>query len=156
MTMRPWDPARDRPAVVRCFAELQDVERALEPSLPEGAAVAETYVHWMVARCAEWDGAVFVAEDGGAVVGFVCVWAHVPPDDPSYHHDTAHVSDVVVLPAARGRGIGRTLLARAEEHARARGAERIRIGVLARNERARRLYRGCGYRDVFTLLTKPL
>jgi ribosomal protein S18 acetylase RimI-like enzyme len=154
--IRDYDPARDRAAVRACFAELQDVERGLEPALPAGVAVAEAYLDFMFARSAEWDGAVFVAEEGGAVVGFVCVWARVPPDDPSEVRSCAHVSDLVVLPAWRGRGIGHALLARGEAYARTRGAERLRIGVMARNEGARRLYVTRGFREVYVLLTKAL
>jgi GNAT superfamily N-acetyltransferase len=66
------------------------------------------------------------------------------------------VSDLVVLPAWRGRGIGRTLLARGEAYACSRGAERLRIGVMAKNEGARRLYGVSGFREVYVLLTKPL
>jgi ribosomal protein S18 acetylase RimI-like enzyme len=154
--IRDYDPGRDRAAVRACFAELQDVERGLEPALPEGASVAEAYVDFMLARCADWDGAVFVAEEDGAVVGFICVWARVPPDDPSERRFCAHVSDLVVLPAWRARGIGRALVARGEDYARARGAERLRIGVLARNEGARRLYAETGFREVYVLLTKAL
>ena len=42
--IRDYDPARDRDGVRDCFAELQDVERGLEPVLPEGRAVADAYV----------------------------------------------------------------------------------------------------------------
>ena len=80
----------------------------------------------------------------------------MPPDDPSEVGPVAHVSDLVVLPAWRDRGIGRALLARGETHARSRGAERLRIGVLARNEGARRLYGAEGFREVYVLLAKPL
>jgi ribosomal protein S18 acetylase RimI-like enzyme len=97
-----------------------------------------------------------VAEEDGAVVGFICVWARVPPDDPSEVRFSAHVSDLVVLPRFRRRGVGRALLARGEAYARERGAERLRIGVLARNQGARRLYLDSGFREVFVLLTKVL
>ena len=154
--IRDYDPARDRAAVRACFAELQDVERGLEPVLPEGRAVADAYVEYMFARSAELDGAVFVAEEDGDVVGFICVWARVPPEDPSEERYCAHVSDLVVLPRWRNRGIGRALLARGEEYARGGGAERLRLGVLARNQGARRLYLDSGFREVFVLLTKAL
>ena len=154
--IRDYDPARDRGGVRDCFAELQDVERGLEPVLPEGRAVADAYVEYMFARCAELDGAVFVAEEDGDVVGFICVWARVPPEDPSEERYSAHVSDLVVLPRFRRRGIGRALLARGEAYARERGADRLRIGVLARNQGARRLYLDSGFREVYVLLTKAL
>jgi ribosomal protein S18 acetylase RimI-like enzyme len=155
--IRDYDPARDRAALRECFAALQDFERGIEGALPAGAAVADAYVDFMLRQCAAWDGWVLVAEEDGRVVGFVCTWARVPPDDPAMDpRPYAHVSDLVVLPAWRGRGIGRALLARAEAGARGRGAHRLRIGVLAGNERARRLYASLGFREAYVFLAKPL
>lgn len=75
-----------------------------------------------------------------------------------------NVHDLAVLPAFRGRGIGRALLAAAEERARVRGCAKLTLEVREDNTRARGLYRECGFRD-FELagvshrtlfLTKPL
>lgn len=57
-----------------------------------------------------------------------------------------NLHDVAVVPAARGRGVGRRLLAAVEEHARAIGCCRLTLEVLAGNP-ARRLYESVGFRQ---------
>jgi len=148
---------RDFGRVEDCFVELQEYERRLDDFLVEGRVVARRYLAYMFSRCAETEGRVFVAEESGRVVGFVTVWSRVRPrviEEREYEY--AYVSDLVVLPAHRGRGLGRALLVRAEEHARARGAKILRIGVLARNEPARGLYRSFGFEDRVVEMTKSL
>jgi ribosomal protein S18 acetylase RimI-like enzyme len=49
---------------------------------------------------------------------------------------------------SEGRGFGRAMMAQLEQLARDRGARDIRLRVHPANERARRVYEGCGYRRV--------
>ena len=56
----------------------------------------------------------------------------------------------------RGRGIGRELLRRAEEYARAEGAPVLGIGVLARNTGALELYRELEFSEYLLQLKKEL
>jgi ribosomal protein S18 acetylase RimI-like enzyme len=58
-----------------------------------------------------------------------------------------NVHDLAVLPASRGRGIGRALLVAAEERARARGCAKLTLEVREDNARARGLYHERGFRD---------
>ncbi len=58
-----------------------------------------------------------------------------------------NVHDLAVLPACRGRGVGRALLTAAEEHARARGCAKLTLEVREDNARARGLYEERGFRD---------
>ncbi|HEY2386153.1 MAG TPA: GNAT family N-acetyltransferase [Candidatus Binatia bacterium] len=139
-----------------CFVELQEYERALEPAMPPGERVADEYLARMLERCREWDGAVFVAIDDGAVAGFVSVWAQVPPEPDEPDRPYAFVSDVVVLERLRGRGIGRALLAAAERHARAGGAAVLRLDVMVGNAGARRLYEDEGFVPRRVEMAKPL
>lgn len=163
--IRPYRRETDADGVRACFLALQDYERSLEPALPAGHAIADVYLARMFDRCAKWDGVVFVAESDGtagapgvrSIIGFVSVWARVPQDEPDEPAgDYAFVSDLVVLPESRGRGAGTALLAEAERHARSRGATTFKIGVLARNAGARRLYEKIGFADYRVQLTKPL
>jgi len=59
-----------------------------------------------------------------------------------------NIHDLAVLPAARGRGIGRALLAAAEAHARATGCCKLTLEVQEDNAPARGLYARYGFRDV--------
>ncbi|MEN0111395.1 MAG: GNAT family N-acetyltransferase [Planctomycetota bacterium] len=57
-----------------------------------------------------------------------------------------NVHDLAVVPAARGRGVGRALLRAAEEEARRRGCCKLTLVVLEHNDPARKLYESEGYR----------
>jgi ribosomal protein S18 acetylase RimI-like enzyme len=129
------------------MVELQDYERALEAESPGGPALADAHLAHMADRCRRYDGRVLVAATADEVVGFVCVLAAVPSDAPGDPAPYAYISDLVVLPAHRRRGIAGLLVRRAEEYARSRGAALLRVGVLARNAPARRLYEAAGFRD---------
>jgi GNAT superfamily N-acetyltransferase len=58
-----------------------------------------------------------------------------------------NVHDLAVLPEFQGRGIGRALLAAAEERARARGCCKLTLEVREDNHGARKLYLERGFRD---------
>jgi ribosomal protein S18 acetylase RimI-like enzyme len=59
-----------------------------------------------------------------------------------------NVHDLAVLPACRGRGIGRALLAAVERHARERGCCKLTLEVQDSNARALGLYRSFGFDDL--------
>lgn len=86
------------------------------------------------------DAAQFMAVDGDRVVG----WADVLP---AWAHAVAHVGSLGmgVLPAYRGRGIGRRLLGACIAKAWAQGITRIELEVRVDNERAIGLYRSLGF-----------
>ena len=61
---------------------------------------------------------------------------------------TAAVVGVFVAPEARGRGVGRRLLASILDALRATGrVRRVHLDVTATQEAALRLYRGAGFRE---------
>jgi ribosomal protein S18 acetylase RimI-like enzyme len=140
-----------------CVLELQEFERSLEPALPEGAAMADAYLALLLARCSQAAGRVLVAEVDLVVAGFVAVLPHVAPGEPDEEQiPYAYISDLVVLPQYRRRGIGRALLDRAEALVRSSGASILRVGVLAKNRFAASLYREAGFRDYQIQLVKRL
>ena len=72
--------------------------------------------------------------------------------------DSKHwwVWDIEIAATVRGRGIGRWVMAMAEDCARQRGASEIGMTVLAENVAARHLYDDLGYREVSLRLRKAL
>ena len=148
--------AKDAQQVEVCVAELQDFCKQID-ALAAPGTVAHRYFEHLLAQCAETEGAVFVAEQEGQVIGMVCVFARVQSklvDEEDYEY--AYVSDLVVLGAHRQKGLGHALLQRAEEHARSRGARFLRIGVHAPNKVARELYVRDGFRERIVSLQKEL
>ena len=140
-----------------CFVELQEDERALLPTSPRGEDIADDYLRWMMGRCEACQGRILVAEVEGRVVGFVTVLlavARCEPDDPIEVH--SRISELVVLAAHRGAGIGKSLLTRAEELVRARGTGVLRVSVVPVNGGARGLYAAFGVEEIELLLEKKL
>jgi GNAT superfamily N-acetyltransferase len=90
----------------------------------------------------------WVAEAGKDTIGVV--WAqYLPPDDPGYGflaEDTPEVS-LWVRGDRRGRGVGRALLRRMQNDARARRVPRLGLSVEADND-AKKLYLVEGFVDV--------
>jgi ribosomal protein S18 acetylase RimI-like enzyme len=64
--------------------------------------------------------------------------------------DEYYVSNLAVLPAAQGHGLGKHLLLHADEQARALGLIKCSLLVALDNEMALRLYKRQGYKIVFT------
>jgi len=66
-----------------------------------------------------------------------------------YAHTMEHT--IVLGPAARGKGLGRTLLLAIEDHARMHGAHSLFAGICAENPDARAFHAAMGYAHVATL-----
>lgn len=85
------------------------------------------------------DGAVWVAESGGRIVGCVAI-------DPLPDGESWELHRMYVLQNQRGGGIARALLATALAHARERGARRIELWSDTRFARGHRFYEKVGFR----------
>lgn len=143
-----WDRTRDGAALRALTVELQEFERALEPHLPAGDAMADAYLAQLGSRCAGMRGTIFVADDEARLLGFVGVLAAVPQeelDEPPGEY--AYVTDLVVCADARNRGVGEALLRHAIAYVKQLGARELKIGVLAKNVDAKRLYERLGFAD---------
>lgn len=70
-------------------------------------------------------------------VGYVIVW---------FIEDEAHIANLAISPAWRGRGLGRELLVRALAEAQGRGVASMALEVRASNTAAIALYRASGFR----------
>ncbi len=85
---------------------------------------------------------VLVASVDGTPVAYVKLGS--PTQLPSNSH-VLEIQGLAVTPAYQGHGFGRRLLAAAIEEARARGARRLTLRVLAVNRPARELYASAGF-----------
>lgn len=81
------------------------------------------------------------------VIGFLS--GELREGSPTFSPKTwASVDDIYVAPEHRSRGIGRALVDRCRQWSRERGADGVSLQVAAANERARKLYRELGFREV--------
>ena len=100
---------------------------------PPSSALGETTAS-VSAKLAEGGGAG--AEADGALVGVV-LWAE--------KHGALHIGRVSALPAWRGQGIARALLAAGEAEARRRGLARMTLRVRLTLGENQRLFAGFGF-----------
>jgi GNAT superfamily N-acetyltransferase len=84
-----------------------------------------------------------IVEVGGAVVGFTSVGVWREGDKPA--EGVGELFTIYVDPAHWSTGVGRALIARAEESMRRSGFVEGRLWVLDGNERAERFYRAAGW-----------
>lgn len=87
-------------------------------------------------------GAILVAEEAGAVRGMVSLLWTV---STALGARAGLLEDMVVAPAARGRGTGGLLLEAAIRHARDSGCRRLTLLTDADNTAAQRFYRRHGF-----------
>ena len=113
------------------------------------------------------DSVTLVAEDPGAsggssseaiaprgtVLGVADMEYHQRLGD---HRPQARVNDLVVTESARGRGVGRILLSRAEELARKRGCFRMSLVTAGWRDDSIAFYRREGWADYGAWFVKPL
>ena len=87
--------------------------------------------------------AVLVATgDDGEAVGVATVALVPVAHDPA---PWSRITALVVHPASRRHGVGRALVAAAEDVARRAGASRLEVTSAARREDAHRFYLACGF-----------
>ncbi|PSP85205.1 GNAT family N-acetyltransferase [Halobacteriales archaeon QS_1_68_17] len=99
-------------------------------------------------------GELLVARDGDRILGFVTVSI----ETGEYETDASRgiVENLFVRPDYRNAGIGGELLAAGEELLADRGAEVVKLEVVADNRAARRFYRRRGYEPHRVVLERPL
>jgi ribosomal protein S18 acetylase RimI-like enzyme len=116
------------------------LDRATWTSLSSPAPLPNTSWTFFDEKTHPEDVIVGVLDD--RIVGYLKLGLATPL--PASDHVRC-VSGLAVAPSARGRGVGRALLAAAAHEARARGARRLTLRVLGHNEAARRLYESMGF-----------
>lgn len=113
--------------------------------IDEGNATFEATVPgWPDFSGSRLPGHRFVAVDGEAVLGWVAVSA--VSARAAYAGVVEH--SVYVAPTARGRGVGRALLARLIDSTEAAGIWTIQAGLFPENGASLALHRSCGFREV--------
>lgn len=120
-----------------CWALYPGIRMDVDGEMPELRALATYY--------ARAGGALWVAEDGGAVLGMVAVRPHVAPDGAVQSSGAWELCRVYVHPSQHGSGLGHALVDVAEEHAITAGAQRFVLWSDTRFDRAHRFYEKRSY-----------
>ena len=68
----------------------------------------------------------------------------------------AHITDIVVIASAEGKGVGRFLLEKADEWARQKNSRWITLNAFEKNTHARKVYEKAGYKQEWIKYLKEL
>lgn len=142
MIIRPAT-LRDTPAILSIWNPIiRDTTITFNPTEKTHADLAQ-----FIADKANAGHAVLVADVDGAVAGFASYGQF--RGGAGYGHTMEHT--VVLGADARGRGIGRALMAGIETHARNAGVHSLFAGVSAENAQGRAFHAAIGFAEVVTL-----
>ena len=126
-----------------------DSRRFLKPR----PRLEEGYAHFLGRELEAEDAAVFVAERGGVIAGYV--YARIEPLSWQELRDIAgFIHDVVVAPEARSTGVGTRLIEAAATWIAERGVPRVMLGTAEKNRDAQRLFERLGFRRTMIEMTR--
>ena len=156
-TIREYERSSDVRQLRECVIELQDFERALDPRMPSGKSIADDYVADLHVRCHQHYGQILVAEEGETLAGYVVILTRVQSSElEDGDLEFGLIADLIVRSEFRGAGLGRRLMDAAELFAKEKGVRWLRIGVMAENQAARKLYLSTGFSELHVDLEKDL
>ena len=155
-TIRPATPA-DLQAIGRLGALLVRTHHDFDPRrFLEATPRTETaYAAFLGSQLEEPNVLVLVAERDGELLGYS--YAGVEGHDyMSLRGPAGVLHDIVVDPAHRGHGVGRTLLDATLAALAARGAPRVVLSTAEQNDSAQRLFARAGFRRTMIEMTREL
>jgi GNAT superfamily N-acetyltransferase len=129
------------------LAAVKDAERISQLSEQLGYPSTTAEIARRLAEiCGDGEHAVFVAESGGEVIA----WIHVLVAASLLSDTRAEILGLVVDECHRSHGIGRVLMAEAEQWAREKGCRSVRLRSNVVRSRAHAFYERLGYRVIKT------
>jgi ribosomal protein S18 acetylase RimI-like enzyme len=147
----------DLPALGKLGAMLLREHYAFDPKrfmAPRGNP-EEGYAWFLGTQLEESDVAVFVAERGDSVIGYV--YAGLEPLSWKELRDEAgFIHDVVVAPEGRRHGVASRLIEAACDWLRSIGAPRVVLWTASKNDGAQRLFEARGFRRTMIEMTREL
>jgi ribosomal protein S18 acetylase RimI-like enzyme len=154
MLIRRAEP-RDVSALGRLGAALVRAHHAFDAHrfLTPGHGLEEGYAHFLRTQLEEEEVAIFVAEHGGVVIGYV--YAGIEPQSWKELRDVAgFIHDVVVDSVARRSGVGARLIETAAAWLAAREVPRVMLWTAEQNQEAQRLFERLGFRRTMIEMTR--
>jgi ribosomal protein S18 acetylase RimI-like enzyme len=139
----------DVPGMLRLWREMMDFHARVEPRFrpgPSPGAEQAWHLHLREHIFGHDEWCVLVAEEDGRLIGQVLgrLVEPAPVFEPGRYGE---VTDIVVHPSARRRGVGRALFAKLAAWFRERGADHVELRVAHRNPASQAFWRAMGGTD---------
>ena len=147
----------DLPALGRLGALLVRTHYDFDPArfMSPGADAEEGYAWFLGAQLAADDTAIFVADRGGEVLGYI--YAGVEPQSwKELREEAGFIHDIVVDERGRRSGMARQLISHASAWLRERGMPRVILWTADPNSDAQRLFSRAGFRRTMVEMTLEL
>ena len=143
------------PGLIRLLYQVGDVHHRIRPDLFRSGAIKYTEAD-LEALLAEESSPVFVAEEGGSVLGYCfCQLREYRGSTVLTDRKEIYIDDLCVEEACRGRGIARALYGYVTDWAKEIGCTYVTLNVWQGNENAMKFYEKMGmHQRSITMETK--
>ncbi|MCE7885537.1 MAG: GNAT family N-acetyltransferase [Actinobacteria bacterium ATB1] len=132
-------------ALVELWMLMMAEHQRMDPSIrltPDAAKHYQSYLH---SHLLDVSAIVLVAIEDRRPVGFTLAMKcqNLPMFEPEHY---GYISDMVVHPSQRGRGLGQEMLRRTEDWLRRQGVSSVQLQVYTGNEPGQRFWSRAGFR----------
>ena len=149
MTIRRADE-RDVPRILALLSQVLEIHAAIRPDFFVSGTTKYSPKE-LAAILADDAAPVYVAEDGGAVLGYAFCAIHDRPDKPYVvPARTLYIDDLCVDEAIRGKRVGEALFRFVCGEARRLGCADVTLNVWEGNDAAKRFYEKMGMKPQST------
>ena len=135
----------DLPSICALGEELNALHHEAWPHMFAGPGASERNRVWWAQSIRQEGATTLLAESQGKVIAFVTVSVHNETNSLFQPLRYARVGSVTVTRDERGKGVGRRVMALAEQWALEHGARDLRLTVWAFNEHALHVYSELGF-----------
>lgn len=145
----------------RCMIQLQDFLVKIDPlqRLRRAANYSPQYANNVINKVVKYDGVLFLAYDHQKIVG--CIAAIIEKQSKKNLLElpptkAGRILELFVWDEYRNLGLGKKLMAKAENYLRQKRCDVIRVEVFAPNKAAHNFYRQLNYQNRLIDMIKPL
>ncbi len=146
----------DVESIKKCIIELQEFERLLDPDRLEGMEIAHEYLEQLLHISRQEEGKVFVVEIENEIVGMISILIEDIIKHYRKSRKVAFISDVIILPEFKDKGIMKELLEKAENYAVSIGIHVIQTAMLSKHAEGIDGFQRNGFSNYETILQKKL
>jgi ribosomal protein S18 acetylase RimI-like enzyme len=157
VTIRPFED-RDLEGVVKVLRDLQTSEKLHFEMMTPPEQLGAEYVHALRKEAEDAGGLILVATRNDEILGYCSLHTKCDTRDEldEIFYEYSYIGDLGVRADFRGQGIGRQLIHEASVTARRYGMTRLRLTVLAANQRGRAFYERLGFSEHLIEVEKVL
>lgn len=139
---------QDEKALKQSIIDLQNYECAFDPEMLSGEETVDAWFNHVLEENKQKDGRIYIAENNKKAIGFISLRIEPKGNEillPSVK--SVFITDFIIQKEFRGKGIGKMLLAKADEYAKTKSISYIKLSVFAANTNVVELYHKLGFKD---------